>query len=395
MNPKRNRSLVCATLIVIVLALSACGTLRIESEPAAEPIEPTATAAEMAQPTERGEETRATPTEPVAVDVVAEATAAATVPPGDPSGELLTYTNSEYGFTLNYPSTWTADEVNGDEFVGPGSRSVQFSRDTVKLVIGYRGAGEGAAIGGSGAPAGEPEIRGSVHVVGQDVDRHVIVFEGKEKVVTYGQPETPISAGGLEFAPRLDDFAQVAFEDVELSQSVQDDADMILNSLALIEVEGATTGGADGDNDGGWVPYANESLGYSLMYPADADIMGANRDEAVEFVGPIKGADRWPWFSVQHFDSTFFRPPAGTDVGEWMANSDISYKDDAQEMTIGGMPAVHFRVDASQQAYGMDEYYVINGDRLYKITLLHAGGLEDWALYDRFLQSFTFGEPQG
>jgi hypothetical protein len=118
--------------------------------------------------------------------------------------------------------------------------------------------------------------------------------------------------------------------------------------------------------------------------------MGANRDEAVEFVGPIVDTDHWPWLWVQHFDSEFYRPPAGTDVRQWIADSNILYKSLAQNMTVGGLPAVHFHLEQSQQAYAMDEYYVINGDQLYKITVLHSAGLQDWELYDQFLQSITF-----
>lgn len=136
-----------------------------------------------------------------------------------------------------YPLTWTVAEVNDEAFVGPGSRSVQLSQGTVTLVIGYRRYGEETMIMGSGAPAGEFEIRGSIHLLDQDVDRNVLVFDGKDKAVFYGQPGTVIAAGGLEFAPRLDNFAQVDYQEIELPQRVQDEADMILKSLAFIGVE--------------------------------------------------------------------------------------------------------------------------------------------------------------
>ncbi len=153
---------------------------------------------------------------------------------GDPLA-TVGYSNSEYGFVLDYPPTWTAAEVNGNDFVGPGSRSVQFSQGTVTLVIGYRRKGESVAISGSGAPGGEFAVRGTVRIAGQDVDRYVIVYQGKDKVVMYGEPgPLPLSAGGLEFSARLDDF-NPDYDSVELSRSIQGDADLILGSLALIE----------------------------------------------------------------------------------------------------------------------------------------------------------------
>ena len=94
-------------------------------------------------------------------------------------------------------------------------------------------------------------------------------------------------------------------------ETLFEDAAMIVSSLTIIEAEGdadKTTSAANYDYTG-WQSYANETLGYSLMYPGQADVMGADRDKSVEFVGPIVGDDHWPWFSIQHFDSEFFRPP--------------------------------------------------------------------------------------
>lgn len=400
MNNKTNIPVVFTLLLAVVLVLSACGTLQVDTEPAATLIEPAATLTETPLPTPEqvSEETDANAPDQESGTSQAEAEATA-VPTAtvvadptqeDQSGELLTYTNPEHGFSLHYPSSWSLAEVNDEDFVGPGSRSVQLSQGTVKLIIGYRRFGEETMIMGSGAPAGELELRGTTQILGQDVDRHVIVFEGKDKVVMYGQPGTLISADGLEFAPRMDDFAQVDYGDIELSQGLQKQADLILSSLAIIETEAAAELERVDYDYSSWRSYTNQKLGYSLMVPGDADIMGANTNESVEFVGPIVGSDHWPWFSIQHFTSEFFSPPPGTGVGQWIASSSIAYKSLAQDMTIGGLPAVQLHVDESPQAYGMDEYYVINGDQLYKITILHAGGLQDWTLYDQFLQSITF-----
>lgn len=310
---------------------------------------------------------------------------------GSPSGELLTYTNPEYGFTLNYPSTWTVAEVNDEAFVGPGSRSVQLSQGTARLIIGYRRASEETMIMGSGAPAGEFEIRGTTQIFGQDVERYVIVYEGKDKVVMYGQPGPPLlSARGLEFAPRLDDFAQVDYGEIELSQSVQNEADMILSSLAFIKLDGGSEIETMDYDYTGWQSYTNEKMGYSLIYPGNADIMGLNHDESVQFVGTLVDKERWPWFTINHFDSDFYRPPAGTDVRQWIADSILPYEPLEQDVTIDGLPTVHYAFEASQQAPSRDEYYVIHGNQLFQITILHQGGLQDWTLYEQFLQSITF-----
>lgn len=399
MKNREGRGIVIALGLAITILISACGTLQIDTEPTASQIDAGTGVLERdpaATTTQQVELTLTLVNEEVDMAMEAPAASDTTVVSGtvaDSSAEILSYTNDEYGFTLSYPPGWAVAEVNDADFVGPGSRSVQLSQGEVTLVIGYRQAGEEVALGGSGAPAGDFVVRGSVDMLGQEVDRHVLVYEGEDKAVMYGQPGTPIAAGGLEFAPRMDDFAQMDYEEIELSQSAQEDADFILSSLAIIEAEegGDETATAADYDYSGWQSYANETLGYSLMYPGQADIMGADRDKAVDFVGPVVGDDHWPWFMVQHFDSDFFRPPAGTDVRQWIDDSDIPYKAEARETTIGGLPAVQWHVEASPQAYGMDEYYVIDGDQLYKITILHAGGLEDWTLYDQFLQSIAFG----
>jgi hypothetical protein len=396
MNTFEGRRIIVVVLgLAIAFLASGCGTLTIETDP--DPVEAQVDMTPSAPALSEPDVVEPTPTltteevdEAVTETIVSKASEITEEATDAPLAELQEYTNTEYGFSLNYPTNWSLAEVNDEDFVGPGSRSVQLSQGTVILVIGYRRAGEQAPIGGSGTSAGEFEIRGTVQVAGQEVERSVIVYEGKDKAVMYdqsgvqsdGQPGAPIATGGLEFAPRMNDFAQIDYGQIELSKAVQEDADMIVSSLTIIEAEGdadKTTSAANYDYTG-WQSYANETLGYSLMYPGQADVMGADRDKSVEFVGPIVGDDHWPWFSIQHF------------VRQWLADSYIPYAPLDEEMTIGGLPAVHYAVEATPQAYGRDEYYVIDGDHLFQITLLHAGGNEDWSLYEQFLDSITFAE---
>jgi hypothetical protein len=61
-----------------------------------------------------------------------------------------------------------------------------------------------------------------------------LVFEGKDKAVFYGwEPGSSIGAGWKVFAPRLLDFARVDYSAIELSQELQDEADLILGSLEV------------------------------------------------------------------------------------------------------------------------------------------------------------------
>ena len=150
----------------------------------------------------------------------------------EPDSGWASYVNTDYGFSLQYPATWTAAEVNDEEFVEPGSRSVQLSQGTVVLVIGYRHLGENYRIGGGGG-GGEFQARGTVRILDHDVPRQVVVYEGKDKAVFYSQLPGPIAAGELEFAVGLHDF-MADYSQIELPQSVQDEVDQIVESLELV-----------------------------------------------------------------------------------------------------------------------------------------------------------------
>ena len=144
------------------------------------------------------------------------------------------------------------------------------------------------------------------------------------------------------------------------------------------------------DEYAGWKTYTSEKFGYALKYPGDCTVMGADPDASVQFVGPLSDDEHWPWFFVDHYDSNFYRPPAGTDVHQWVTDFGIPYDEVGPEVEVAGLPTVHLIYEASPQAYARDDYYFIKGDQLFRIQILHAGGQQDWDLYNKFLQSFTF-----
>jgi putative hemolysin len=138
----------------------------------------------------------------------------------------------------------------------------------------------------------------------------------------------------------------------------------------------------------GWKPYLNAKFGYALWYPTDCSVMGANLNESVQFAGPL--VEGWPVLTVSHYDSEFYQPPAGTDVGQWIADHEIPYDAIDTEVEIAGLPAVHLRYEAGPGWDASDAYYFVKDGQLFYILILHTGGQEDWELYDRFLQGLTF-----
>jgi hypothetical protein len=141
---------------------------------------------------------------------------------------------------------------------------------------------------------------------------------------------------------------------------------------------------------GGWKSYTNERFAYTLQYPGDATLLESPQGTGVQISGPLVGNERWPILEVSHYDSGFYHPPAGTDVAQWVTQSVLVYDEIDTGVEIAGLAAVHLRTEATQQSYALDEYYVIKNNQLFRIGILHAGGREDWNLYNEFLQGFRF-----
>lgn len=140
----------------------------------------------------------------------------------------------------------------------------------------------------------------------------------------------------------------------------------------------------------GWKPYLNAELGYALWYPGDCQVMGGNLNESVQFSGPLVEGEHRPVLTVSHYDSDFYHPPAGTDVGQWIADNEIPYDAIDTEVEIAGLPTVQLRYEAGPGWGASDAYYFVREGQLFYILVLHTGGQEDWELYDKFLKGLIF-----
>jgi hypothetical protein len=163
--------------------------------------------------------------------------------------------------------------------------------------------------------------------------------------------------------------------------------DMLLRIIASYETMPARLSGY---SYAGWETYTSEKFGYSVKYPGGAAVMGGNLDNAVQFAGSAAGGEDWPVLSVEHHDTDFFRPPAGTDVHDWVIDFGFYYDEIGPVGEIAGVPAVHLKTNASSMADGYDEFFFIKGDQLFRIMILHTDGPEDWDLYHAFLESLAF-----
>ncbi len=163
------------------------------------------------------ERTEAAGTPPIAATPTPLPTAIAEEP-------VITYTNTEYGFSFQYPSDWIIQDQ--------GSHFVRLGRNSLSLYIGYMGLYESLDIWSrTGLPAGDFQTRGTVSFLGQELTREVLVYEGVDRVVFYNGPNSRIDAGDLVFAIYLDD---VSAEGAAASgEELHTAADEILQSFAL------------------------------------------------------------------------------------------------------------------------------------------------------------------
>ncbi|MBT6690992.1 hypothetical protein HOB10_01510 [Candidatus Parcubacteria bacterium] len=137
-----------------------------------------------------------------------------------------------------------------------------------------------------------------------------------------------------------------------------------------------------------WKTYSNDVHAYSVEYPGICNAFAA--DNNVQFTGELNNDDHWPSISVIHYNSQYYRPAADTDVNEWVKQFPGFTK--GGDISIAGLPTVHFVQERTANVFAGDYYYFIKGDQLFSIRILHTDDRVDWNLYNRFLNSFTFVE---
>jgi hypothetical protein len=142
----------------------------------------------------------------------------------------------------------------------------------------------------------------------------------------------------------------------------------------------------------GWQPFESQRFGYAFLAPPGVEVMENGIEGTVNLSGPLVDNERWPCITIFSHDSDFFRPPAGTDVVEWVRDSGLA-SGEVEGITISGQPGAHFARPASDGVDAGDEYYVLNGDRLLRIVITHCGPA-DWELYNAFLASFSFSDGE-
>jgi hypothetical protein len=144
------------------------------------------------------------------------------------------------------------------------------------------------------------------------------------------------------------------------------------------------------DAAGAWTSYVNDGFDFSLQYPTNAALFEGTDGRSIQISGPLVDNERWPMIEVLYYDSEFYQPPEGQDLGLWVVDRVPAFDAIDPTQQVAGLPAVWVTTNASPQAYGVDEFYVAKDGQLFRIAFIHTKGQQDWDLYTRFLEGFSF-----
>lgn len=157
---------------------------------------------------------------------------------------VLRYTNVEYGFAFEYPTTWTLAEQDHAAILTQGSS---------RLTLNFRWVTENIdpTLGRTGMAAGTPIYSGKVAFLGMALPINVVELDNLRKYVIYGDTGST-EVGDLAFGIVLEDL-QTDYMELNLPEQTISEANAILESFKRIPASGSpppempatpTTGGA-------------------------------------------------------------------------------------------------------------------------------------------------------
>jgi len=154
-------------------------------------------------------------------------TATATATPGVTT---LTFTDDTYRLALQYPSTWSLTIIPSGRVTPSGgfaAKTLQLTNGDYKLLIQYKLLWEITEIGQS-IPPGTLEVRGTVNLLGVELPKHVLVEDGKDKLIFAGD-----SLDDISYHIRLEDnLTSVGdYGSFAITAATQDEVDQIVASI--------------------------------------------------------------------------------------------------------------------------------------------------------------------
>jgi putative hemolysin len=151
---------------------------------------------------------------------------AGTESPALPASEPR-FVSEAYGFSFDPPSEWSIEEFPD---------YLLFNRPGYKMFVGYQWANEDIKPFRTGMPQGEFVDGGNATLLGQPVPKQILVWDGKNKVVSYGGR---IKMDNLILVMYLDavETTDVGYDALDIPQEILAEADQIVASFALTSGE--------------------------------------------------------------------------------------------------------------------------------------------------------------
>ena len=187
--------------------------------------------------------------------------------------------------------------------------------------------------------------------------------------------------------------------------------------LALILMGIVVSGcGAGSATSGDWKTYTNPAHGYAFAYPQDCFygampldckqkppderqqeclcfLNGENPDGVAmqAFLGEKESLSLATLY-VSHYDAPVYHPPADAELARWVKESfsDMSVEfPDEPNMEIDGVSAVRLYSPSSPMAPSYEEVFFFLNDVLVRISMVDVDNVDNKALYDQVLATFT------
>ena len=139
-----------------------------------------------------------------------------------PRNALVNFSDESYRLSFEYPSAWLLTVVQPGHITSNGAfaaKTVKLTKDGMTIKIQYKLSWESTELGDR-IPEGEIQVHGLATLLGQEIPQHVIVQEGKDKLLFFGNDVDDIS-----YHFRLET------RDVELLESAMEDIVKIAGSL--------------------------------------------------------------------------------------------------------------------------------------------------------------------
>lgn len=204
---KKNRMKSIFRLFIFFLAIitvTACQTIEVG-------IEPTSTVEPSSTPTQ--------PAESLSTPTLKSPPISTTTTPASENAELVTYTQSAYGFSFTYPSTW---EIKQDK------NFIELVNNAVTLQMGFKKEGEGLQISLNPLPTTTLIQDKEINFLTQTITRNTWLEGDKVRAVYYNRGND-IKVGSMVFSFLL--AADKPTEVTGIPVEIQDQADQIIASF--------------------------------------------------------------------------------------------------------------------------------------------------------------------